>query len=71
MGGIKVTPCRDMVFVCDKTFKVYTRPLGKSKSTTRTTRGNLRYKKEAKFVQSSRDLEGGILVSDRKRTSGE
>jgi hypothetical protein len=58
-----------MVLVCNKTFKVYTRLPGKSKTTTKATKGNLRDEKEAKSVQSSRDF-GGFWFQTEKGHQG-
>jgi hypothetical protein len=70
MRRVRKTPCRDSVLGREKAFKFYTWSPRESKTSTRTTRGNLRDKKETKSIQSSRYLGGEIFVSERKSTSG-
>jgi hypothetical protein len=55
----------------DKTFKFYSWPPRENKTSTSTNSNNLRHEKETKSVQSSKDLGKKILVSERKRISGD
>ena len=56
---VRKTPSRDIVFVRSKAFKFHSRAPSKSKAPTRTRNSHLGDEKEAKPVQSSRDLKGG------------
>ena len=71
MERIRETPSWYVILNCGKTFEVYSRSSRENQTTTRTSCSNLSQKKEAKSVQSSRDLgRGGFGFWDEENIKG-